>query len=102
MTGPACKGRGVSGRLMAAGYRLAAPLVLIVAGGCLTPEHRPPAASAELKSMQCHTQRITGSLVATRVCTVKFQRDAMQQDVKDAVDFINKEKIGACPGPGCN
>ena len=89
-------------RAMPATYRFGVLLLLGVTGGCLTPEHRAPAASADLKTMQCATQRITGSLVATRVCTLKYQRDAIQQDVRDAVDFINHEKIGACPGPGCN
>ena len=87
---------------MPAAGGLGALLLLGLTSGCLTPEKRPSAASADLKSMQCHTQRITGSLVATHVCTLKFQRDAMEQDVRDAVDFINHEKIGACPGPGCN
>ena len=89
-------------RAMPATYRLGALLLLAVTGGCLTPEKHAPAASADLKGLQCQTQRITGSLVATRVCTLKYQRDAIQQDARDAVDFINHEVIGACPGPGCN
>ena len=89
-------------RAMSATYGFGALLLLGATSGCLTPEKRAPAASADLKGMQCQTQRITGSLVATRVCTLQFQREKIHQDVRDAVDFINGEKIGACPGPGCN
>jgi hypothetical protein len=77
-------------------------LLLGVTSGCLTPEHRAPAASAEFKGARCEVHRITGSLVATRVCTLQYQREAIQQDVQDARDFINREKIAACPGPGCD
>jgi len=88
-------------RAMPATYAFGVLVLLGGTSGCLTPE-KPPAASADLKTMQCETQRITGSLVATRVCTLQFQRDKIHQDVRDAVDFINGEKIGPCPGPGCN
>lgn len=79
-------------------------LLLGLTGGCLTPEPRAPAAGAELarQGVQCDVHRITGTLVATHVCTLKSQRDGNRQDVQDARDFINGEKIAACPGPGCN
>ena len=65
-------------RAMPAGYRLGVLLLLSATSGCLTPE-KPPVASADLKTMQCQTQRITGSLVATRVCTLQFQREKIHQ-----------------------
>jgi hypothetical protein len=76
-----------------------------VTSGCLTPEQRAPAASAELAKgeMQCDVHRITGTLVATRVCTLKSQREAIQQGTRDARDFLDRQVIAACPGgPGCN
>src|SRR6202007_2668484 len=54
------------------------------------------------KTVQCQTQRVTGSLVATRVCTVKEQREGIQESTQEARDFLNRQVIGACPGtPGC-
>jgi len=80
--------------------------VLLAAGataGCLTPERRhfvPGPALA--KELQCQTQRVTGELVATRVCTFKSQRDADAQGAQDARDFLTRQPLGACPGtPGC-
>lgn len=78
-------------------------LLLGVTSGCLTPEQRAPAGTAALpKDVQCEVHRITGSLVATRVCTIKSQREAIQQSVQDARDFLDRQVIAACPGgPGC-
>ena len=83
--------------------RLACLLVLGAAGGCLTPEPRHVGPGAELaKGVQCQTQRVTGELVATRVCTLKSQREAQEQGAQDARDFLIRQPIGACPGsPGC-
>lgn len=89
-----------------AGRGLCGFAIVLVAGataGCLTPESRhfvPGPALA--KELQCQTQRVTGELVATRVCTFKSQRDAAEQGAQDARDFLIRQPIGACPGaPGC-
>lgn len=89
-----------------AGRGLCGFAIVLVAGataGCLTPESRhfvPGPALA--KELECQTQRVTGELVATRVCTFKAQRDANAQGAQDARDFLIRQPIGACPGtPGC-
>lgn len=83
---------------------LGALVVLGVTSGCLTPERRHfvpgPALAQEL---QCQTERVTGELVPTRVCTFKSQRDASQQGAQDMRDFLNRQVIPPCPNesPGC-
>jgi hypothetical protein len=95
--------RTVARRAVPAISRLACLLILACQGGCLTPEHRhfvPGPALA--KGVQCQTQRVTGELVATRVCTLESQREAQEQGAQDARDFLTRQPIGACPGtPGC-
>jgi hypothetical protein len=47
-------------------------------------------------------QRVTGTLVAIRVCTLKEQRDQMHQNTEDVRDYLNRQLHPACPGsPGC-
>ncbi len=89
-----------------AGRGLCGLAILLVAGataGCLTPETRHYVPGQALaKEMECQTQRVTGELVATKVCTFKSQRDADKQSAQDARDFLTRQPIGACPGtPGC-
>lgn len=83
-------------------------LVLAIASGCTTAPRRAPLAGAAAaapaeKGLQCEMQRVTGSLVATRVCTLAPQRDQIKQSTQDARDFLDRQVIGACPGsPGCH
>ena len=80
---------------------------LLSGAGCTTaPPARTPAtaqiASATKDDIQCHKEHVTGSLIATQVCTLKTQRDAIQRGTQDAKDFLSHQVIGACPGsPGC-
>jgi hypothetical protein len=80
---------------------------LLVTVGCtaMTPErpmHPTTVASAADASIQCHKQHITGSLIATKVCTTKAQRDGIQDSTQEAKDFLTHQVIAACPGtPGC-
>ncbi len=79
-------------------------LILGVTGGCLTLEHRHFVPGPELaRGVRCQTERVTGELVATRVCTLKSQREAEERSAQDARDFLTRQPIGACPGTsGCN
>jgi hypothetical protein len=61
-----------------------------------------PVGTAMGEDIQCSSERVTGSLVATRVCTFKSQRDAIREHTQDARDALNNQVIAACPGtPGC-
>jgi hypothetical protein len=51
--------------------------------------------------LQCHNERLTGSLIARRVCTTQAQRDAMASGTQATMDKLNRQPIPACPGPGC-
>jgi hypothetical protein len=85
-------------------WRTATGLVLIAAlQACTVPHPARVAAPAPTgKTVQCQTQRVTGSLVATRVCTIKEQREGIKESTQEAQDFLNRQVIAACPGaPGC-
>jgi len=83
---------------------IALALVTGATAGCLTPEPRHFVPGPTLAAgVQCRTQRVTGVLVPTQVCTLKSQRDAEARGAQDARDFLQRQPIGACPGsPGCN
>jgi hypothetical protein len=85
-----------------------AACILGVGYGCAI--RHPPApkvakqgvGTAKTDDIQCTSEKVTGSLVATRVCTTKSQRDAMREHTQDARDALNNQVIAACPGtPGC-
>jgi hypothetical protein len=95
MVTPVRVGRGLCG--------FAVVLVAGATAGCLTPEkvHYVPGVALS-KELQCETQRVTGELVATKVCKFKSQRDADEQSAQDTRDFLIRQPVGACPGtPGC-
>lgn len=51
--------------------------------------------------VQCHNERLTGTLMERRVCTTKEQRDSMASGTQDIKDKLNRQPIPACPGQGC-
>jgi len=86
-------------RAISAMRGLAVLLAAGAAGGCLTPEPRHYVPGPALaKELQCQTQRVTGELVASRVCTFKGQRDAQEQGAQDARDFLTRQPVFTCPG----
>jgi len=79
---------------------------LLIMAGCTTlaPERaaHPAVASTAGANIQCTKQHVTGSLIATQVCTSKAQREGIEQSTQDAKDFLTHQVIAACPGtPGC-
>ena len=77
-------------------------------GGCATAKPHAPAVAHQVGSspntgdLQCSSEKVTGSLVATRVCTLKSQWDEIREHTQDARDALNNQVIAACPGtPGC-
>jgi hypothetical protein len=68
-------------------------VILSCVSGCATP---PPASKAQTDAgLQCSTERPTNSLIATRVCTTKAQRDAAAatQEQRDAMDKDATQRI---------
>ena len=51
--------------------------------------------------LQCHNERLTGTLIARRICTTQAQRDAMASGTQATMDRLNRQPIPPCPGPGC-
>jgi hypothetical protein len=81
-------------------------LILSCTGGCAlhraTPTPHAGSVARNDADLQCASEHITGTLIPTRVCTVKSQRDATQKNTQDVRDFLNKQVMPACPGsPGC-
>jgi hypothetical protein len=86
--------------------------VIVVAvtsiGGCAHVERAQLASQRNTvatpgEDIQCRSEHVTGSLIATRVCTTKSQREAIQQGTQAAHDFLDRQVIAACPGtPGCH
>lgn len=87
--------------------RLLLALTLSCTGGCATLHRAIPTPNSQTiartdAGIQCESERVTGSLISTRVCTLKAQRDAIQKSTQDARDFLGKQVIGPCRGkPGC-
>jgi hypothetical protein len=69
------------------------------------PARRPVALPPIVRaggSVECHMERITGSLVATRVCTTKTQRDLMRRRVQTMHDVLTRSPSTLCPaGADC-
>ena len=91
-------------------YRMAAVAACSMGAccGCATAQPHAPAVahqvvkSANTGDLQCSSEKVTGSLVATRVCTLKSQRDEIREHTQDARDALNNQVIAARPGtPGC-
>jgi len=67
---------------------------LLIMAGCaaLAPErsvHPAAVASAADTNIQCYKQRVTGSVIATPLCTTRAQRDGI-----DAKDFLTNQVVG--------
>ena len=62
------------------------------------PSRGATAAPPASRGLECQTQRVTGTLVPIRVCTLKEQRDQIRQSTRDARDFLNRQVIPACAG----
>jgi hypothetical protein len=96
--------RGPRARL---GCELCLPVVALVLGACADAAARrapgvPSASAIAAADVQCTTERPTGSMLATKVCTTKAQRDAMAVATRDANDAMQRAHGPACPGtPGC-
>ena len=68
--------------------------------GCATP---PPASQGQTDAgLQCSTERPTSSLIATRVCTTKAQRDAAAatQEQRDVMDKDATQRMSSSSSQG--
>ena len=84
---------------------LCAVLIFTAAGGCTQPRAEPvatPAAIAGSPELECHREHLTGSLIATQVCTTRAQREATQTNTRATRDALDRVLAPSCPGgPGC-
>ena len=85
-------------------YKLVSWAAIVAAAfsGCALRQPARPlvavSANAQAPSgVQCRMQRITGSLVATRICTTLEQRDLMRRRVQRVQDDLNRSPAALCP-----
>lgn len=73
-------------------------LVLTACAGRPAPE-KPTPSSATLAAhgIECHQERVTGSLVAATVCTSAADRARQAADAQEAKEWLNNDKAGPCP-----
>jgi hypothetical protein len=77
-------------------------------GACRShPVAVPPAAVAPAAAVasaasdiQCHTEAVTGSLLRTRVCLTKSQRDAQQVMTEQMKDALQNQPLVGCQNGG--
>jgi hypothetical protein len=87
--------------------RMLTVVILSWASGCATlPPLSEPTTAEKVATappdVQCHSERLTGSLIASRVCTSKAQRSATELNTQSSRDALNRAPAPACPGtPGC-
>ena len=86
--------------------RLLTLAIVAWASGCATPPPKAPgvqhAVAPSEAGLVCQSERVTGSLIATRVCTLQAQREARHKSAQDMRDFLDKQVTAACPGtPRC-
>jgi hypothetical protein len=58
----------------------------------------PPVAAAETvqKTTKCKLERITGSLVATRICTTTAQRESTSESAQHLEDYLRHRPETVC------
>jgi hypothetical protein len=85
-------------------YKLVSCAAIVAAAlsGCALRQPARPlvvvSADAQTPSgVQCRMERITGSLVATRMCTTPEQRDLMRRRVQRVQDDLNRSPAALCP-----
>jgi hypothetical protein len=69
-------------------------------GGCASRPAAPSTAQAAPASddVQCHLESVTGSLLKSRVCLTKAQRDALQAETDQTKQVIHNTQAG-CQRP---
>jgi len=82
--------------------RMLIVVILSWAGGCATLPPVSETATAKKVAtpppdLQCHTERLTGSMIATRVCTSEAQRSAAEHNTQSSRDALNKAPARGCP-----
>ena len=103
MTGENSKGSTSSWVVLAAHLCAASALGACAARPTAKPDPAPAQATstAAKSDVQCRTERVTGSLVATRLCTTAAQREAISRSTQDARDSMNKALVPPdCPSGG--
>jgi hypothetical protein len=70
-------------------------------GGCAAttakPKPQPVPAPPAARGVECHSERITGTLIAATVCTTPAERARQADNTEQTRDWMSKPKGGACP-----
>jgi len=76
-------------------------IVMAVLALCACASRPAAVGSASLPhgagDVQCHIEPVTGSLLKTRVCLTKAQREARQAMTDEMKDALQRQRSIACP-----
>jgi hypothetical protein len=77
-------------------------VILLITAGCATQtnkDHGSANANAAGTHVQCHSQRLTGTMIPNTVCTTDAQRNAQQAAVQEIRSAVEIAPQGSHPGP---
>lgn len=83
-----------------AGLITTAALAALLAGCATTaakPKPQPVQAPLAARGVECHSERLTGTLVAATVCTTPAERQRQADNVERTKDWMSKPNAGPCP-----
>jgi hypothetical protein len=96
-----------TGHQMIQTWSLALLSTVLTLTGCAStraggPTHVAPVGAQTADGVQCRMQRITGTLVPTRVCTTRAEREAEQRRAQGVQDSLTRSPSALCPaGVNC-
>jgi hypothetical protein len=74
--------------------------ILIMVVGCAAQPPKVATANAGT-DVQCHSEKLTGSLIPRSVCTTKEQRDQMQAEADNIRSHVQSPGDPCRAGAGC-
>jgi len=87
-------------------YWWALTATALLSGCTLSHPARPVVTTAgsisSINGLVCHMEKLTGTLLATRVCTTQAEREAMQERAQGVQDALTRSPAALCPqGVNC-
>jgi len=77
-----------------------AALAALLAGCASTAGNRKPRpadATLAARGVECHSERLTGTLIAASVCTTPAERERQADNTRQSKDWMSKPNAGPCP-----
>ena len=83
---------------MRRGALIATVLMATLITGCAPVPAKVESASAPraAHALQCHKERVTGTMIDTTVCTTPAERERQADDLQQTKDWLGKQSAGPC------